>query len=223
MGDAGLFDTATNENVRLVQTSSTVVTGELDDGTEVFTLTVKPDGSLELAQFRALVHGNTVDHDEQVTLRPTSLPTLEWFQWQGVDQPGGERGPWGWIPKICLKGGSWQTAWSEKLCTLTVNCLDPEDRDRALGQSIIQFMSYDMEAADFASGTFHIVHMDEPPPWAIWRENQARVLDVNGRLFLSLTWPADPSIPVHRIYYERHDRRPLWPDKHRPHPRMEDA
>ncbi len=151
-------------------------------------------------QFRGPISVRFVCESLKVTLHPTILPKLQWWKWQGIDQPGGERGHWGWIPKICLKGGSWQTAWSEKLCTLTVNCFDPDNHDRVLGQSILQMMSFDQDPSDFASGSFHIISHDEPPPFAIWQENQARVMDVGGRVFLQMTWPDDPAIPVDWIH-----------------------
>jgi hypothetical protein len=81
-------------------------------------------------------------------------------------------------------------------------CRDPQDINRVLGESVIQFMSYDQDPADFASGDYHIVIHDEPPTLAIWRENEARTMRVAGRLFLSMTWPDDPSIPVDFIHDE---------------------
>ncbi len=159
-------------------------------------------GDVFAEQFRGPINVRFTLESLKVTLHPTILPKLQWFKWQGIDQPGGERGHWGWIPKICLRGGSWQTAWSEKLCTLTVNCLDPDNHDRVMGQSIIQFMSYDQDPSDFASGSFHIAAHDEPPTHAIWAENQARVMDVGGKVFLQMTWPDDPAIPVDWIHDE---------------------
>jgi hypothetical protein len=51
-------------------------------------------------------------------------------------------------------------------------------------------------------GDYHIVVHDEPPPLAIWRENEARTMRVAGRILLSMTWPDDPSIPVDWIFDE---------------------
>jgi hypothetical protein len=135
-------------------------------------------------------------------LHPIMLPKLMWWRWTGIDQPGGLRGHYGWVPRMCLKQGSWDKSWSEKLRTLTFFCRDPDDPDRILGESQIQFLSYDQDPTDYASGTFDIVIHDEPPPFSIWRENQARVLDVAGRIFLSMTWPDDAAIPVDWIYDE---------------------
>ncbi len=74
-----------------------------------------------------------------------------------------------------------------------------------LGESTIQFMSVDQDASDFASGDFHIVLHDEPPTHAIWRENQARTMRVNGRMLLAMTWPDDPSIPVDWLFDELYE------------------
>lgn len=140
------------------------------------------------------------------TMHPIILPKLKWWVWTGLHPQGGEQGHWGWVPKMCLRGESWDKSWSEKLRTLTVLCRDPDDHTRVMGESQIQILSYDQDVDDHASGTFHIVHCDEPPPYAIWRENQARTLDVNGRIFLTMTWPDDPSIPVDWIYDEVYER-----------------
>ncbi len=135
-------------------------------------------------------------------LHPIMLPKLKWWVWTGLDKPGGERGHWGWVPQMCLKDGSWEKSWSEKLRILTVLCRDPDDPERVLGESQFQFLSYDQDPSDYASGTFDIVMHDEIPPFAHWRENQARVLDVDGRILLAMTWKDDPSIPVDWIYDE---------------------
>jgi hypothetical protein len=57
-------------------------------------------------------------------------------------------------------------------------------------------MSYDQDVSDFASGDFHICMHDEPPKEGIWTENAVRTARVKGRMFLSMTWPDDPTIPV---------------------------
>jgi hypothetical protein len=136
------------------------------------------------------------------TLEPIILPKLQWWKWSGVDQAGGERGHWGWIPKNCLIDGDWQKSWNAKLRMLTVLCRDPHDNDKVLGQSTIQCMSVDQDPSDFASGDFHIVIHDEPPKLAQWRENEARVMRVDGRIMLAMTWPDDPSINVDWLYNE---------------------
>ena len=65
-----------------------------------------------------------------------------------------------------------------------------------LGESSIQFMSYDQDPSDFASGDFHLILHDEPPKEAIWVENMARTMRVDGTMMLAMTWPDDPTISV---------------------------
>ena len=146
-------------------------------------------------------------------LHPIMLPKLQWWTWTGTPPQGGPLGHWGWIPKSCLVDGDWQKSWSEKLRILTVLCRNPDNFDEILGKSTIQFMSYDQDASDFASGTFHIVLHDEPPPYAIWLENMARTLDVGGRTYLAMTWPEDPSIAVDWIFDEVYEPGSPGPGK----------
>jgi len=135
-------------------------------------------------------------------LNPIILPKLKWWEWTGVDAPGGERGHWGWVPRDCLIGGEWSKSWSEKNRMLKILYRDPENQNRVVGESSIQFMSRDQDATDFASGDFHMVLHDEPPTLAIWRENQARTMRVRGKMMLAMTWPDDPSMPVDWIFDE---------------------
>lgn len=157
------------------------------------------------AQFRGPINVRIVVESFTTTLVPIILPKLKYSTWTGVDEQGGERGHWGWIPKTSLIDGSWDRSWSEKTKMLTVYCKDPET-GKILGKSQFQFMSKDQEPDDFASGDFHLVIHDEPPLYAQWRENQARTMRVNGRIFLSFTWPDDPSVPVDWIYDEIYDK-----------------
>lgn len=153
-------------------------------------------------KFRGPIHVRIALESLTTVLHPIMLPKLQWWTWTGIDRQGGIRGHWGWIPKSCLIDGDWQKSWSEKLRILKVLCRDLDEPETVLGESTIQFMSYDQDPSDFASGTFHIVLHDEPPPYAIWAENMARTLDVNGRVYLAMTWPDDPAIPVDWIYDE---------------------
>lgn len=153
-------------------------------------------------RFRGPIRVRVVCESITTVLYPTMLPKLQHWNWTGADEQGGERGHWGWIPPYCLRDRDWARSWSEKFRILTVICRDPNNLDHVLGESIFQFMSYDQAATDFASGDYHIVIHDEPPPLDIWRENEARTMRVAGRLLLSMTWPDDPSIPVDWIFDE---------------------
>jgi hypothetical protein len=146
-------------------------------------------------------------------LHPIILPKLKWWEWSGISFPGGDKGHYGWIPRDCLIGGSWEKSWSEKLRMLRVHYRDPDHPEDILGESTIQFMSKDQDPTDFASGDFHFVLFDEPSTYAIWRENEARTMRVNGRLMLAMTWPDDPSIPVDWIFTEIYDKAQPGPNK----------
>jgi hypothetical protein len=134
------------------------------------------------------------------TMHPVLMPKLQWWRWNGIDQPGGIRGHWGLIPRDCLIKGDWNRSWSEKLRTLRLLYRDPFQDGKVVGESTWQFMSFDQDASDFASGEFHLIGHDEPPTHAIWRENEARVMSVDGRMFVAMTWPDDPAIAVDWIF-----------------------
>jgi len=151
-------------------------------------------------RFRGPIRIRIICDSITTTLYPVILPKLQWWKWSGADQPGGERGHWGWIPPYCLRERLWEKSWSEKFRMLHVICRDPNDHNVVLGESMFHFMSYDQEEG---RGTdFHFVMHDEPPPLHIWRESEARVMGVAGRLMLAMTWPDDPAIPVDWLHDE---------------------
>jgi len=166
-----------------------------------------------MPKFRGQVNCRVIVESLTTTLHNVILPKLQWWKWTGASEPGGDKGHWGWVPKTSLKGGSWEKSWSEKLRTLTVLCRDPENPDRVIGESTIQFMSHDQDPSDFASGDFHHVMLDEPSSHAIWTENQARTMRVAGCLYLAMTWPDDPSIPVDWIFDEVYEKGREGPNK----------
>jgi hypothetical protein len=147
------------------------------------------------AKLRGPINCRVVVESITNTLETIILPKLQWWKWQGVDEPGGPRGHYGWVPKHCLLKGEWDESWTARTRTLELVYRDP-DTDEPRGFSRIQFMSYDQDPSDFASGDFHFVLHDEPPKEMIWVENLVRAKRVNGTMFLSMTWPDDPTIPV---------------------------
>jgi hypothetical protein len=155
-------------------------------------------------KFKGPINCRVVCESLTTTLHSVILPKLRYESWDGVDRPGGKRGHWGWIPKHHLIDASWDKSWSEKLRTLRFLYRNWET-GRVEGVSKIQFMSVDNDWSDFASGNFHIVLHDEPPTYAIWRENEARTMRVNGRMLLAMTWPDDPAIPVDWLFDEVYD------------------
>lgn len=109
-------------------------------------------------------------------------PKLQYWQWNGAGDPGGDRGHWGWIPKRFLINGKWGDSWSEKQRTLTLT-----------NNSTLQINSYDQAVEDFSGSSLHLILHDEGPPAAIYRENKMRTIDVGGRLMIAFTPPDDTS------------------------------
>ena len=157
---------------------------------------------LARSKFRGPINCRVVVQSITTTLYPIILPKLQYWKWSGVSTPGGEKGHWGWVPRWCLKAESWEKSWRDSIRQLTVLCRDPEEPRRVLGESTIQFMAHGQESVDAASGDFHIIHLDEPPSLAMYRESEARTMRVNGRIFLTMTWPDDPSIAVDWLFDE---------------------
>lgn len=164
-------------------------------------------------KFRGPINCRIVVESLTTTLHTIILPKLQWFKWSGVSEPGGDKGHWGWISKMSLLDGSWEESWSEKYRHLRLLCRDPDDWDRVIGESTIQFMSHEQDPSDFASGDFHIILHDEPTKHAIWIENQARTMRVNGRMMLAMTWPDDPAIAVDWIFDEMYEKATPGPRK----------
>jgi phage terminase large subunit-like protein len=81
-----------------------------------------------------------------------------------------------WMPLSELKGGSWDTAYSKQLRTLTLE-----------NDSFVEFMSYDQDLDKFAGTSRHFVHFDEEPPEGIYYENLARLIDTGGSWWMTMT------------------------------------
>ena len=135
------------------------------------------------------------------------LPKLQWYSWSGLLPQDGTQGHWGWIPKHCLVGGDWKKSWNTRLRLLTLIYRNP-DTGVIEGTSQIQFMSYDQDASDFASGDVHYCLHDEPPPHSIWKENLARVMrgGKGSTILVSMTWPTNPAAPVDWLFDEIYDK-----------------
>lgn len=118
---------------------------------------------------------------------------LRWDQWHGIGEPGSGFGHYGWIPRHCLVGGSWDKAWSEKHRTLSVATdtmwRGPQGERRRSGVSTVQIMTYEQDISAFAGQSLHWVGHDELPRADVYRENRIRTLDVRGRLYTAFTPP----------------------------------
>lgn len=166
-----------------------------------------------MKQLRGPVSGRIVCESLSNVLVPTILPKLRWNSWTGVDEVGGERGHWGWIPRNCLIDGEWDRSWHANSRTLRVLYRNPENIDQVIGESLIQFFSYSQDASDFASAHCHFVMFDEPPPEPIYDENKMRILSANGWLLGAMTWPDDPAINVDWLFDEIYEKGTPGPKK----------
>lgn len=75
-----------------------------------------------------------------------------------------------------LINGSWEDSFhkTERILTLDNN-------------STIAFMTYEMDVEKFAGTSLHYTHYDEEAPKSIWGEAQARMVDTNGRSWMTMT------------------------------------
>ena len=80
------------------------------------------------------------------------------------------------LPPSLLINGSWEDSWSKQLRTLNLS-----------NGNSVEFMSYDQDVDKFAGTSRDFIHFDEEPPQSIFNENRARLVDVNGDAWLSMT------------------------------------
>lgn len=158
-------------------------------------------------KLRGPIHMRVVCESLTTVLEPIILPKLQYWQWSGLQPQGGSQGHWGWIPKHCLINGDWKKSYNTRLRMLSLLYRNPET-GKVEGISTIQFMSYDQDSSDFASGDVHYCLHDEPPKYAIWKENRARVMrgGKGSTMVISMTWPDNPALPVDWIFDEVYDK-----------------
>lgn len=89
-----------------------------------------------------------------------------------------------------LKGGSWDTAYNKEDRKITFK-----------NESEIQFLSYEQDLNKFAGSSQHFIHFDEEPPKDIYNESHARVIDTDGKMWLTMT-PVDGITWVYDDIYE---------------------
>lgn len=164
-------------------------------------------GSYPVSKLCGPIQMRVVCESLTTVLDPIILPKLQYWQWSGIPPQGGLKGHWGWIPRHCLIDGDWKKSYDKRLRLLKVLYRD-NDTQEIKGVSTIQFMSYDQDSSDFASGTVNYCLHDEPPPHAIWKENRARVMraGMGSTILVSMTWPDNPATPVDWIFDEIYDK-----------------
>ena len=84
-----------------------------------------------------------------------------------------------WIPPSKLIEGSWEKSYNGNDHVLTLE-----------NGSTIEIMSHEQELDKFAGSARHWVHFDEEPPQDIFEECKARLVDYNGRWWMTMT-PVD--------------------------------
>jgi phage terminase large subunit-like protein len=89
-----------------------------------------------------------------------------------------------------LKGGSWDTAYNREDRKITFK-----------NDSEIQFLSYEQDLNKFAGSSQHFIHFDEEPPKDIYNESHARVIDTDGKMWMTMT-PVDGITWVYDDLYE---------------------
>lgn len=81
-----------------------------------------------------------------------------------------------WLPPSLLINGSWEDSWTASTRTLELS-----------NKSTCELMSYDQHLTKFAGTSRHFIHMDEEPPKSIFDENKMRLLDTDGKWYITMT------------------------------------
>lgn len=81
-----------------------------------------------------------------------------------------------WIPKSTLRGGSWDKAYSKDLQTVTFE-----------NESFIEILTYEQDIEKHAGVSRHAVWFDEEPPQPIFDEGLGRLVDTNGKWWMTMT------------------------------------
>jgi phage terminase large subunit-like protein len=84
-----------------------------------------------------------------------------------------------WLPPSYLVNGSWEDSYHSAKHTL-----------KLANGSELEIMSYEQDLDKFAGVPRHFTHFDEEPPKNIFGECKARLVDYNGRYWLTMT-PVD--------------------------------
>jgi phage terminase large subunit-like protein len=95
-----------------------------------------------------------------------------------------------WIPPNYLKGGTWTTAYSESERVLSF-----------ANGSELELMSYDQDLDKFAGTSRDFIHFDEEPPEDIFNECKMRLIDRNGRAWVTMT-PVEGMTWMYDAVYE---------------------
>lgn len=89
-----------------------------------------------------------------------------------------------------LINGSWEDSFNKTERMLTLE-----------NDSTLSFMTYEMDPEKFSGTSLHFTHYDEEPPKPIFNEAQARLVDTNGKAWMTMT-PVDGMTWVFFDVYE---------------------
>ena len=81
-----------------------------------------------------------------------------------------------WLPPSALVNGSWEDSYNARLGLLTLD-----------NGSEIEIMSHEQDLETFAGVPRHWTHFDEEPPFDIFKECKSRLVDYNGRWWMTMT------------------------------------
>jgi phage terminase large subunit-like protein len=98
-----------------------------------------------------------------------------------------------WLPPSALVNGSWEDSFNANLMLLTLQ-----------NGSQVEIRSYDQELDKFAGVPRHFTHFDEEPPYDIFKECKARLVDYNGRWWMTMTPVEGMTWSYEEIYEKRH-------------------
>lgn len=102
-----------------------------------------------------------------------------------------------WLPEKYLIDNDWDASYDKEHYTLTLK-----------NKSFIEFMSYEQDLDKFAGTSRHFVSFDEEPPKTIYNECLARLIDVDGDWWVSMT-PVDGMTWVYDDIFEPWESNPL--------------
>ena len=94
-----------------------------------------------------------------------------------------------WVPPSLLINGSWEDSYRAGERKLYLE-----------NGSTCELMSYDQDQQKFAGTSRHFIHFDEEPPYDIYTECMARLIDTEGDAWLTLT-PLDGMTWIYDTLY----------------------
>lgn len=81
-----------------------------------------------------------------------------------------------WLPPSFLINGSWEDSYNKDHRLLTL-----------ANKSTLEFRSYEQDLDKHAGASRHFIWFDEEPPNHIYNENQMRILDTHGYIWVTMT------------------------------------